>query len=63
MSSTTKLHHYTTAIRWTGNGEEGKSDYGAYERSHEISLDGKIIIQGSSDAAFFAHIGVCFFLT
>ena len=52
MSSTDKHHHYSTTVRWTGNRGTGTSDYRAYERSHEITADGKPTITGSSDPAF-----------
>ena len=52
MSSTDKHHHDSTTVRWTGNRGTGTSDYRAYERSHEISADGKPTITGSSDPAF-----------
>ena len=52
MSSTAKQHHYSTRVRWTGNRGAGTTDYRAYERSHEITADGKPTIAGSSDPAF-----------
>jgi organic hydroperoxide reductase OsmC/OhrA len=52
MSSTAKHHHYSTRVRWTGNTGAGTSDYRAYERSHDITADGKPTIAGSSDPAF-----------
>jgi organic hydroperoxide reductase OsmC/OhrA len=52
MLSIHKHHHYSTRVRWTGNTGSGTSDYRAYERSHEITVDGKPIIAGSSDPAF-----------
>ena len=52
MSSTAKHHHYSTTVRWTGNTGSGTSDYRAYERSHEITAEGKPTIAGSSDPAF-----------
>jgi organic hydroperoxide reductase OsmC/OhrA len=45
-------HHYKTTITWTGNSGSGTSDYRAYERSHVISVEGKIPIEASSDPAF-----------
>ena len=52
MSSTAKHHRYSTRVRWTGNTGSGTCDYRAYERSHEISANGKPTIAGSSDPAF-----------
>ena len=45
-------HHYTTNLNWTGNSGDGTSDYKSYERSYKIEVDGKSIIEGSSDPAF-----------
>lgn len=45
-------HHYNTKLTWTGNSGDGTSDYKSYERSYKIEVDGKSIIQGSSDPAF-----------
>lgn len=45
-------HSYKTALEWTGNSGSGTSDYKSYERSYKIEIDGKPVIQGSSDPAF-----------
>ncbi len=45
-------HHYTTTITWTGDSGKGTSDYRGYERSHDISVEGKPVINASSDPAF-----------
>jgi organic hydroperoxide reductase OsmC/OhrA len=45
-------HRYETTVTWTGNTGTGTSGYRDYERAHEISADGKPVIQGSSDPAF-----------
>jgi organic hydroperoxide reductase OsmC/OhrA len=47
-----KLHHYYTAVKWTGNTGFGTSDYRNYERSHSIMVTDKEEILGSSDPAF-----------
>lgn len=47
-----KAHRYEIGVTWTGNTGSGTSSYIAYERSHEISGDGKPIIAGSSDPTF-----------
>ena len=47
-----KQHHYSLIVNWTGNKGVGTSGYKSYERSHEIIVDGKEIIEGSSDPAF-----------
>lgn len=48
----TKTHHYHATIQWTGNTGTGTDSYRSYERSHEIAIDNKAIILGSSDPAF-----------
>lgn len=45
-------HHYKTTITWTGNTGTGTSGYRAYERSHIISVEGKLPVKASSDPAF-----------
>ena len=45
-------HQYTATIKWTGNKGTGTDYYRNYERSHEIIIDNKPIISGSSDPAF-----------
>jgi organic hydroperoxide reductase OsmC/OhrA len=47
-----KQHEYNIKTTWTGNRGEGTLSYKAYDRSHIISIEGKVDIQGSSDAAF-----------
>ncbi len=39
-------------MTWTGNSGSGTSAYGAFERSVEVSADGKPAIPGSADPAF-----------
>ncbi len=45
-------HSYAVQVRWTGNTGEGTSHYRGYERTHEIRIEGKPVISGSSDPAF-----------
>jgi len=45
-------HQYTATIKWTGNKGTGTDHYRNYERSHEIIIENKIAIAGSSDPAF-----------
>ena len=45
-------HHYIANVEWTGNAGTGTSSYGAYERSHEISIAGKPSIPASADPHF-----------
>lgn len=47
-----ETHAYTATVRWTGNRGAGTSGYRAYDRTHEIEIDGKPPIPGSSDPAF-----------
>ncbi len=47
-----KLHHYHTAIQWTGNKGSGTDHYTHYERDYTIQIGNKPILQGSSDPAF-----------
>jgi organic hydroperoxide reductase OsmC/OhrA len=45
-------HRYHTQVVWTGNQGQGTASYRAYTRSHEIIIEGKPTIFGSSDVAF-----------
>lgn len=45
-------HHYKATIKWTGNKGTGTDHYRNYERSHEMIIQGKTVIAGSSDPAF-----------
>lgn len=45
-------HQYTSTIQWTGNKGTGTDHYRNYERSHEIIINNKATIEGSSDPAF-----------
>jgi hypothetical protein len=47
-----KIHRYRTQVVWTGNLGQGTASYRAYERSHEIVVEEKPLIAGSSDPAF-----------
>ena len=47
-----KTHRYQTQVVWTGNLGQGTASYRDYERSHEIVVEGKPLISGSSDPAF-----------
>ncbi len=46
------IHTYNTQLHWTGNLGSGTSGYRAYSRNHEIEVDGKPLLPGSSDPAF-----------
>jgi len=45
-------HHYQVTVAWTGNSGKGTIDYRGYERSHTINVEGKPVIDASSDPAF-----------
>lgn len=47
-----KEHYYNAIIRWTGNKGTGTDNYRNYERSHQIVIERKPDILGSSDPAF-----------
>ncbi len=47
-----KSHNYQATITWTGNTGSGTSSYRHYERSHTIQVEGKPIIDSSSDPSF-----------
>ena len=47
-----KEHVYRLAVAWTGNRGTGTSGYTAYGREHEIRVEGKPPLPGSSDPAF-----------
>lgn len=47
-----KQHNYQLTIQWTGNSGSGTSAYTAYTRTHQVLIDGKPVIQLSSDPAF-----------
>lgn len=46
------LHHYNATIKWTGNKGTGTDNFKNYERSHQIIIENKPDILGSSDPAF-----------
>jgi len=45
-------HHYKITLNWTGNLGTGTSGYRKYSRNHEIHVEGKPPIPGSSDPSF-----------
>jgi organic hydroperoxide reductase OsmC/OhrA len=49
---TTREHRYVTALEWTGNTGAGTATAAAYKRAHEIRMEGKPPIPGSSDPSF-----------
>jgi organic hydroperoxide reductase OsmC/OhrA len=47
-----KHYLYAVTVEWTGNEGTGTSHYRAFSRAHEIRVEGKPPIPGSSDPAF-----------
>ncbi len=47
-----RQHEYATTITWTGNQGTGTSSVRDYARDHEIAIEGKPAIPGSSDPHF-----------
>ncbi|MEO0567218.1 MAG: OsmC family peroxiredoxin, partial [Pseudomonadota bacterium] len=47
-----ETHGYNVIVKWTGDLGHGTANYSAYERNHEIKVEGKPSLLGSSDAAF-----------
>jgi organic hydroperoxide reductase OsmC/OhrA len=45
-------HLYNLKIVWTGNRGAGTISYMDYDRTHEIIINNKMMIEASSDAAF-----------
>jgi organic hydroperoxide reductase OsmC/OhrA len=48
----TRLHRYSVRVIWSGNIGSGTSSYASYSRNHEISAQGKGVIEASSDPTF-----------
>ncbi len=46
------MHHYHVTLVWTGNLGSGTSDYRAYSRDHDLSVEGKASISASADKMF-----------
>lgn len=47
-------HEYRASINWTG-AASGFDDYETYDRTHQISIDGKPTLTTSSDPAFLGQ--------
>ena len=47
-----KIHSYQVHVTWTGNLGKGTPSYLTYSRDHQIRVDGKPTLFGSSDPAF-----------
>lgn len=50
--ATPRTHSYALTLTWTGNTGAGTSSYAGFERSVEVSAEGKPSIPGSADPAF-----------
>jgi organic hydroperoxide reductase OsmC/OhrA len=50
--ATPRTHSYSLTLTWTGNTGTGTSAYAAFERSVEVSAEGKHTIAGSADPTF-----------
>src|ERR1700693_5481112 len=50
--ATPRTHSCALTVTWTGNTGAGTSSYAAFERSVEVSAEGKTVIPGSADSAF-----------
>jgi organic hydroperoxide reductase OsmC/OhrA len=51
-----KNHPYTLQIKWTGNRGMGTTKYDAYDRSHQVLVRDKVLIEASSDGIFRGDI-------
>lgn len=47
-----QAHFYKSHITWTGNRGNGTTGYGAYDRSHQVAIENKPVMECSSDPAF-----------
>ena len=52
-----KHHSYGVCVDWTGDTGQGTKTYASYRRDHEITVEGKAVIPGSSDPAFRGDAG------
>lgn len=48
----TALHEFSVHVTWTGAGTEGTTSYTSYSRDHEVRMEGKPTLLGSSVPAF-----------
>lgn len=47
-----RQHRYKVHVEWTGNSGSGTENYRAYERTHEVTVEGKPPLACSADPAF-----------
>ncbi|QVQ50202.1 OsmC family protein [Spiractinospora alimapuensis] len=52
MAHGAREHRYAVEVVWTGNRGEGTTGYRAFDRNHEIRVEGKPTLTGSADPAF-----------
>ncbi|HSU50075.1 MAG TPA: OsmC family protein [Segetibacter sp.] len=45
-------HHYALQLHWTGNTGQGTTTYRSYKRDHQVCIEGKPVLECSSDVAF-----------
>ncbi len=50
-------HHYTLAVRWTGNLGDGTDTYRGYSRDHDVEIPGLPVLKGSADPTFHGDAG------
>jgi hypothetical protein len=56
-ASLAKLHRYNVTVKWTGNTGSGTSNDRSFERSNEITAEGKeTMIPASSDVLLIASL-------
>jgi organic hydroperoxide reductase OsmC/OhrA len=47
-----RTHRYDLTTTWTGNRGTGTSGYRDYGRDHEVTAEGRPVVEGSSDPVF-----------
>jgi organic hydroperoxide reductase OsmC/OhrA len=45
-------HHYAALLSWTGAKDGGTATYRAYSRQHQVTMDGKPVLDLTADPAF-----------
>jgi organic hydroperoxide reductase OsmC/OhrA len=46
------MHEYKVTVTWTGNRGTGTSGYRDYDRAHDITTNGRPVIEATADPAF-----------
>ena len=52
---TNKTHNYAVGVVWTGNTGKGTAKPNGYSKNHEVRIEGKHVIEASSDPAFMGE--------